>query len=159
MMANVEEHFQIRKNQKQLSDNSFENCNPSKVTNVYWIYATRLKGEYPEFGENSGKWLIFANIDAVDFIWEKIKLATENGLLGSSSKVATARPNPNASGSKIKVICVYTYDYSDKEDVMRIRKELRKLGIENKIPYKTDNATRQNQYSVNGNTRISMFYE
>ena len=158
-MINFKEHLQIRKNQIELSDNSFENCDPSKVTNVYWIYATRLRGAYPEFGENSGKWLIFVNIDDVDLIWEKIKSATENGLLGSSSKVATARPNPNASDNKMKVICVYTYDYSDKEDVLRIRKELRKLGVENKIPYKTDNATRQNQYSVNGSPRISMFYE
>jgi hypothetical protein len=62
----------------------------------------------------------------------KIKKATEDGLLGCSSKVATATSNSN-----VKVICVYTYDWTDEKDVMRVRSELKRLGIEKKIPYKS----------------------
>lgn len=61
--------------------------------------------------------------------------------------------------SIVKVICVYSYAYTDKDDVMRIRQELRKIGIENKIPYKTDKATGQGQYQIKGNSRISVYYE
>ena len=155
----VDEHLRIRTIQKQFSDDFLAKKNPSEVTNAYWIYATRQKGAYPDSNENSGKWLVFVHIHNVDSVWEKIKLATENGLLGDSSKVATAKPNPNAKNNNMKVICVYSYDYTDKDDVMRIREWLRKIGIENKIPYKSDNATRQGQYLVNGSTRISIYYE
>jgi len=42
---------------------------------------------------------------------------------------------------------------------MRIREELRSLGIVSKISYKTDKATRENQYQIKGSTRISLYYE
>ena len=155
----VEEHSLIWTIQKQFSEDLHEDRSPSVVTDAYWISATRLKGEYPKSNKNSGKWLVFVSNDKVDNLWEKIKLATENGLLGNASKVATARPNANATNFNIKVICVYSYDYNDKNDVMRIREELRKIGVENKIPYKTDNATQQRQYRIKGNTHISVYYE
>jgi hypothetical protein len=155
----IEKHLIIRRVQKQISDEFNPNAKPSITTNIYWIYAFRQKGKYHESNVNSGKWLVFVNIKNVDAVWGKIKLATENGLLGESSKVATAKPNPNAGKSNLKVICVYTYDYTDKDDVLRIRNELRKIGIINKIPYKTDNATREGRYEVKGDTRISVYYE
>lgn len=155
----VKEHSSIRTIQKQMHDNFFSDANPSEVKDAYWIFATRQKGKYPTSNKNSGKWLVFVSVDNVDAVWEKIKLATENGLLGGSSKASTAKANPNATNSNMKVICIYTYDYTDKDDVMRIREELRKIGIVNKIPYKTDNATRQRKYQVKGNKRISIYYE
>jgi histidyl-tRNA synthetase len=87
------------------------------------------------------------------------KKATEEGLLGKYSKVATAIPNLNAPTPKNTVICVYTYDHDDRKDVMRIRDELRKMGFTSKIPYKADKATLENKYSVKRNTRISTYYE
>jgi len=54
---------------------------------------------------------------------------------------------------------VYTYDSNDREDVMRIRTELRKVGIVSKIPYKTNKATLENKYSIKGDTKISTYYE
>jgi hypothetical protein len=133
---------------------------PSEVTDAFWIYAYRNKGKYPDsIPEYSGKWLIFVNNNDIDSVWVKIRYATENGLLGNSSKVATPKINPNAVDTEMKVICIYTYDYRDKEDVMRIRQEIRNIGILNKIPYKTDKATRERQYNINGNTRISIYYE
>jgi len=132
---------------------------PSQVDDIPWIYAERKKGEYPEQTENSGKWLIYVWEHNVDLVWDKIKSATEKGLLGEASKVSTAMPSPLAPKPNLKGICVYTYDLTDREDVMRIREELRKIGVTNKIPYKSDNATRTGQYSFTKKGRVSIYYE
>ncbi|MFQ6114621.1 MAG: putative phosphothreonine lyase domain-containing protein [bacterium] len=132
---------------------------PSTVTNTYWLHAFRKKGVYPESTSNSGKWLVFVPVHKVDQLWKKIKHATEEGKLGGSSKVSTARPNPNATDSSTKVICVYTYDWTDQEDVMRIRQQLRDLGVTSKIPYKADEDTYAGRYRNRGNKRISKYYE
>jgi hypothetical protein len=137
---------------------AYADAKPSKITDVYWIRAIRKIGEYPK-PTKSGKWLIFVPIGNVDEVWAKIKKATEDGKLGSSAKVATAKPNPNATDSNTKVICVYTYDWTDENDVRRVREELRKLGITNKIPYKADEDTLAGKYRVKGHTRISKYYE
>ena len=139
-----------------LSDN---NQNPSKVADVYWIYAKRKIGGYPKVTTRSGKWLIFVNTERPDTIWRKIKYATENGKLGYESKTATAKPNSLAGKSRQKVVCVYTYDWTDEEDVKRIREELRKLGIVWKIPYKTDQDTENHKYRLTTHQRISKYYE
>ena len=78
--------------------------------------------------------------------------------MGEMSKVAAAKDNPNATNSSIKVICVYTYDWTDEEDVMRIRQELRQLGITRKIPYKADEDTESGKYANQGTKRISKYY-
>jgi len=128
------------------------------VTEVYWIHAVSQKGNYPPSTLNSGKWLVFVPPRDVDEVWTKLKKATEGGRLGGFSKVATARPNPNAT-SENHVICIYTYDWTDTADVMRIRDELRKLGIIAKIPYKSDEDTMVGKYRVRGDTKISKYYE
>jgi len=138
---------------------AYSNARPSGVTEVYWIYARRKSGEYPRSTKRSGKWLVFVDIKNVDEVWAKIKKATEEGKLGSSAKVATAKPNPNATDPNTKVICVYTYDWIDEKDVKRVREELRKLGIVNKISYKADEDTLSGKYRVRGHTRISKYYE
>jgi hypothetical protein len=138
---------------------SHRDANPSEVTDVYWLYAERENGGYPEHTENGGKWLVFVPMSEIDDVWHKIKQATEEGRLGSSAKVSTMQPNSNSSNPNIKVICVYTYDWTDENDVRRVRAELRKLGIDKKIPYKADEDTFKGRYVVNGNTRISKYYE
>ncbi len=132
---------------------------PSQVTDEYWVYAERTTGGYPVATPNSGKWLIFVPISQIDEVWVRIKHATEEGRLGDSAKVATARPNPNASNPALKVICVYTYDWTDRTDVSRIRQELRELGIVSKIPYKADRDTIVGRYAKRGHKRISKYYE
>lgn len=132
--------------------------NPSQVTNEYWLFANRKQGTYPLHSENGGKWLIFVPIGRVDNVWSKIKLATEAGRLGEMSKVATTKDNSNAANANIKVICVYTYDWMDEEDVMRIRQELRQLGITRKIPYKADEDTEAGKYANQGTKKISKYY-
>ena len=87
----------------------------------------------------SGKWLIWLSTENIDRYWKRIRVAVEQGLLGNWAKVSTAgsiredRPD--------HVVCVYTYDYEDKEDVMRVRDVLRKIGIKQRIRYKADEDT------------------
>lgn len=157
-LNNQEKHEVIEIKHRRTSLPSSD-VKPSEVTDVYWLFAEREKGKYLSYTPRGGKWLIFVNIKDIDEVWGKIKKATEDGKLGSSAKVATARPNPNATNPETKVICVYTYDWTDKEDVKRIRDELRKLGITNKIPYKADEDTLSGKYRVKGHTRISKYYE
>lgn len=136
-----------------------QQARPSLVTDDYWVYAERKTGVYPTATERSGKWLIFVPLPNIDAVWERVRAATEAGKLGDSAKTATAMQNPNAVDQTKKVICVYTYDWQDKEDVMRIRAELRNIGISWKIPYKADVDTDAGRYRVMGHTRISKYYE
>lgn len=136
-----------------------DNRNPSEVTNVYWIYAKRKIGNYPESTIHSGKWLVFISPERLDVTWRKIRDATEDGKLGDESKTATSKPNLLAGKSKQKVICVYTYDWTDEEDVKRIREELRRLGIVWKIPYKTDQDTSDGKYRISVHQKIAKWFE
>ncbi len=133
--------------------------NPSEITDIYWIYAIRRNGSYPSATDQSGKWLVFVPASQIDEVWVGIKKATEEGRLGGSSKVSTSKPNPNATDSNIRVICVYTYDWTNEEDVNRVRDELRALGITRKIPYKADKDTLNGKYRIAGDTKISKRYE
>lgn len=152
-------HEKRKEFQRGLSEN-FDEMPPSTVTEVYWLYAQNKIDNYKKaISDLSGKWLVFVNKDQVDQIWRSIKEATELGKLGDSSKVATDRSNPNAKNTNQKVICVYTYDWTDEEDVKRIREELRNLGITLKIPYKADKNTLEGKYANRGNKRISKYYE
>jgi len=136
----------------------YSDAKPSEVTDVYWIYAVRKRGKYPKATSRSGKWLIFVDPENVDEVWAKIKKAVEEGKLGDSAKVLTAK-SPLVGKSKAHVICVYTYDWTDENDVKRIREELRKLGITNKISYKADEDTLKGKYRITGHRRISKYYE
>jgi hypothetical protein len=151
-------HELIKARQRRISL-PYMDVKPSEVTEAYWIYSIRKKGEYPKPTVRSGKWLIFVDKEDVDIVWAEIRKATEEGKLGDSSKVATAKPNPNATNPDTKVICVYTYDWTDEKDVKRIREELRRLGIVNKTPYKTDEDTLAGKYRVFGDKKISKYYE
>jgi len=149
----------INPRRKKLKPVSIDDLKPSKVTDAYWLRSERKCGEYPEHTARGGKWLIFVPVLAIDEVWAKISDATERGILGGSSKVATARPNPNAANPKTRVICVYTYDCTDEKDVMRVRAQLRSLGITAKIPYKADDDTFAGKYSKRGDKGISRYYE
>lgn len=137
----------------------FADCNPSEVTEVYWLYAKNESTEYPQATPNSGKWLVFVDAKEIDRVWSTIAAATRKGLLGGRSKVATAAPNRFSEDSTRRVICVYTYDWTDTEDVRRIREELRRLGITRKIAYKSDEDTIKGIYRVTGQSRIAKYYE
>jgi hypothetical protein len=137
----------------------YADSKPSVVCDVPWIYADRKDREYPPPTPQSGKWLVFVRLEQVDAMWKEVKVATEQGRLGHSSKVSTAKRNPNAIDPKAKVICVYTYDWTDRADAMRVRKELYRLGVKEPISYKTDQDTRDGRYSAKGDINISKYRE
>jgi len=136
---------------------------PSISTEGYWKMAIckRQRGHYPTAKPKSGKWLIFVDRKNVDEVWAKVKTATEENKLGRLSKVSTAKSKPADLGYEKDrhVICVYTDDWTDEKDVKRVREELRKLGITDKIPYKADEDTWSGKYRARGHTRISKYYE
>ena len=131
---------------------------PSKVTDVYWLRAQGPASPRPERAGRGGKWLVFVSAEAVDEVWARIKEATEDGRLGIGAKVSTARLNPNATRSNSRVICVYTYAWEDEADVMRVRGELRRVGITQKIPYKADEDTRAGKYRARGDSKIARYF-
>jgi hypothetical protein len=118
---------------------------PRQETSDVWIHAFRKTGEYPDRIDRSGKWLIWLHAENIDRYWQKIKEAVEQGRLGNGAKVSTAASSQVKQG-KPYVMCVYTYDYEDKADVMRIREELRSLGIRREIIYKADEDTHRLRY-------------
>lgn len=151
-------HEQMKANQAQTAT-PVTDFKPSEVSDVFWIYALRQHGNYPSPTEQSGKWLIFEHHSVIDGVWAEIKRAIEEGKLGERAKVSTALPNLNAANSENHVICVYTYDWTDDDDMARIREELRTLGIIQKIPYKSDEDTFAGKYKVNGQRGFSKRYE
>ncbi|MBP2133385.1 hypothetical protein J2128_001339 [Methanomicrobium sp. W14] len=123
---------------------------PSKTTRMYWIVQDAPDfSQSPEDDEKGGKWLIFADKTNSDEIWEKIRDATIEKRLGISAKVSTAKQDKK-EGDEKTVIYVNTRDWEDKEDVMRIRENLREMGIEQRIGYKRNLETFHGEYSDGG---------
>lgn len=86
-----------------------------------------------------GKWLIFHDGPDIDGRWESIKEALNNGLLGPQAKVSTALScRYDSTGRAQHVICVYTNNFSDFEDVMRVRTALYDLGYDFPLHYKRE---------------------
>ncbi|MFX0094347.1 MAG: putative phosphothreonine lyase domain-containing protein [Candidatus Hodarchaeota archaeon] len=150
-------HERRKQKQIQQSQNYSEKL-PSEVSEIHWIYACRQVGFYPESTPQSGKWLVFVPNEQVDAIWRKIKKSTEKGELGDCSKVSTKKPLKITKDHTQKVICVYTYDWTDQADVMRIRENLREIGITQKIVYKTNEDTLKGRYVWKGDTNIHKYF-
>lgn len=127
-------------------------------TDESWRRMTMPKPHYPANTANSGKWLVFANENAVEEWWLLIKEAMMAGLLGTDIKMSLT-PLLNKYGILEYVICVYTYDGYDFKDSMRVRKELRKLGIRWKICYKLDKDTLAGKYADNTEAGVCLYKE
>ena len=63
-------------------------------------------------------------------------------------QVSTTKPSQRQSDNT-RVICIYTEDYTNVEDVMRIRRELRSMGINELLYYKPDIYTKFDIYCNN----------
>jgi len=122
---------------------------PSTNTTDAWIHAKGVgEGFYQDGQTYVGKWLIFVSHEDIDVVWERIRKATESGQLGIASKASTSRPSGYKSTDH--VICVYTCDFRDKDNVGKVLKELRELGIKGRVYYKTDQATLTGVYTREG---------
>lgn len=135
---------------------------PTLTHDDNWVYSEReVELNHPQKFRTSngknGKWLIFVDVSELDSTWEKVENATKAGILGPNSKAATSKSNPNAITEKEKVICVYTYNWLDTEDVFRVEKALRSIGITQTLYYKADSDTALGNYKKHGNTGISKY--
>ncbi|KPI44428.1 uncharacterized protein AB675_8445 [Cyphellophora attinorum] len=73
-----------------------------------------------------GKWMLFPHRDDVDQVWHTVAQATWDGELGDLAKVAPYDPHDQ---KQEQLICVYTKDFSDIDDVKRVLKAMRRLGL------------------------------
>jgi hypothetical protein len=62
---------------------------PSKETNRFWIYANNPHDTNLVDPNLTGKLMLFISKDQLDAKWDIIKKATEDNLLGYSSKCST----------------------------------------------------------------------
>jgi Basophilic leukemia-expressed protein Bles03 len=106
---------------------------PSQIGGVYWIEAKPQRAVQSPTSR-AGYWSIPTTTSDVDALWEQIKHATENGILGYKAKVSTA-PSPGKAGSEARLILVCTYDADDTDDVAHVREALRKMGITAELHY------------------------
>src|SRR5579871_4855658 len=97
---------------------------PSNISAVYWI-EVKPKNATTEPTPRAGHWLIRTTKQAVDGVWAKIKDATEAGMLGYKSKVATV----GLFTADERLIHVMTYNADDAADVERVRAALIALGF------------------------------
>lgn len=138
--------------------NDEDNQKPSSNTFQYWI-SSFSSFDYPIMTNNPGKWLIFRHHSIIDPLWEKVEEILLKGYLGKDAKVSTAKPSPLSSDPEKHVICVYTYDWTDRKDVYRIRQELRKIGVYEKICYKTNEDTRKGRYAAFKDQNLCKYWE
>lgn len=99
--------------------------------------------------------MVFVPVRYVDQYWRVVKEAVRDGKLGPAAKVATARPNPNETDPTRRPIVVYTSDWRDEDDVRRVLRGLRSLGISWRLTYKTDEATAAGVYGRHAGTYVS----
>ena len=107
--------------------------------------ADLLESLAKEYNVVVGKWMLFTSRDKAKDTWKRIAKDVTEGNLGSSAKISTL----SNDSKQQHVICVYTRDYTDQEDVLRVRMRLRTLGFTRKLHYKADAYTYCNIYANN----------
>ena len=115
---------------------------PSSITRMLKPQREQLEAEILKLAKEKkvtyGKWMLFPLPQDVDAVWSKVASGTVQGRLGCSAKVAT---DDGDDSRPERVICVYTNDFRDKDDVKRVLRELRELGLvknDKAIYYKCD---------------------
>ncbi|KAG5633427.1 hypothetical protein H0H81_007873, partial [Sphagnurus paluster] len=127
---------------KQTQENGSGNGNVNAVVTVNALDALALA-----HGVLSGKWMVYAKPHQVDDLWSRIATAVVANApsgTGARAKVSPARPD------EPHVVCVYVEDYSDPQEVARVREALRRAGVRWKIGFKPDVYTHLGIYKGNG---------
>ncbi|KAK9804234.1 hypothetical protein WJX72_002677 [[Myrmecia] bisecta] len=93
----------------------------------------QLQDQAREIKLISGKWIITTLTAFVDDIWSKVAQAVMGGKLDGAAKVSQA-----ATGAGTHSICVYTVDYTNKQEILRLQKALKQLGVVVKLHYEPD---------------------
>jgi hypothetical protein len=121
-----------------------------------------VRGLGTKYSIYPGKWLLFfgaRKLAAMEKTWESIAAAlVENRISATGRRKECEEPRTEflrkidakiSTQSRSYILCVYTKDFTDIEDVMKVREELRKLGVTNKIHYKADIYTILDIYKKN----------
>jgi len=126
---------------------------PTTTTDVPWLWAECPDGHILKtaLGRTSdhpawGKWLVFCSEAAVDRMWATVRDATERGELGSAAKAATAMGRDQGLRHSGFVICVYCPDANNLDDLRRVVRGLRDIGIRRPITFKEDAETTAGHY-------------
>ncbi len=101
-------------------------------------------------GVLNGKWMLFPPVGTVDRVWEIVSNAIWDGKLGNIAKIATAQPSESEAAFESafndgenpgnaravrdngqRLICIYTVDFRDKDDVLRVLRKIKELGLIN----------------------------
>jgi hypothetical protein len=118
---------------------------PSKVSDRSWLYVTDKSHVHNP--SNVGKWMLFLKKHGqLDKWWIKIHNLILNGHLGHEAKVSTMMKNEHETNEDDGVIIIYTDNYEDRNDVKRVLDQLREIGVNWKIYYKTDLMTHNGIY-------------
>ncbi|MEM5338713.1 putative phosphothreonine lyase domain-containg protein [Paraburkholderia azotifigens] len=115
---------------------------PSEDLSCSWHITKSPSCETFFSGATTGKWCVFAPSSDVDQAWTKIKSAVEEDKL-LCAKVSTALRSMGHDGH---IICVYTRDWTDGQDLLRVRGVLRSLGFVEELGYKRDIDTKNRIY-------------
>jgi len=103
----------------------------------YWQYARPSIAKKMPPGSAIGKWCIFfLQLKDVDEIWPRVAVSAEAGRFWRGVFM-TPICNPRADPDEF-VICVFTHNCMYETDVMRVREELRRIGITQPLGYIAD---------------------
>eukprot|EP01064_Diplonema_japonicum_P023239 TRINITY_DN33681_c0_g1_i1.p1 TRINITY_DN33681_c0_g1~~TRINITY_DN33681_c0_g1_i1.p1 ORF type:complete len:239 (+),score=50.62 TRINITY_DN33681_c0_g1_i1:49-765(+) len=93
-----------------------------------------------------GKWILMAERDEVDDLWERVCVALYTTGLGCGvAKVSPATPE-----SDVHVIAIYSLDFTRTWDVKRVARQIRtELNITSQLKYKPEAATQLDLYCEN----------
>ncbi len=70
--------------------------------------------------------MLFPLPDRVNGIWKLVAESTASGELGKAAKVGT---DDGRGESAARLVCVYTEDFSDGEDVKRVLRKMKSIGL------------------------------
>ena len=68
--------------------------------------------------------MIFCQSNEVNALWAVVARATAENDLGIAAKVA-----PDSNDGRDRLICIYTKDFNDIEDVTRVIRKMKNLGL------------------------------
>src|SRR4029453_2486752 len=108
---------------------------PSAVWDTPWLHASGPAAATVD-PDRTGRWLLFPALTHHDQAWALIRDATRAGRLGVAARASTAVPSQ--ARRDCGTIMVHTRDCGDRDDVRRVLRGLRDLGVRRRLVYAPD---------------------
>ena len=110
----------------------------------------------------NGKWLFFSSGGAkIDYLWKLVCKGMKSGTIkATGAKVSPY--DPDADDFK-HVVCIYNYDFTNKEEVASLEKQIREAGLKCHLFYKPDAYTylgiyRDNEWGLKPSIHIGDYH-